>query len=166
MTCLLLSLVVALPIGERLTYRVKYGPLSAGTLTLALVGIEELRGESCYHLISHLRSNPAYATLFSLNDSIESWTRISDFVTLRTRKHVREGSYECELVADFDPVAGQVSYSDSEQMTTAHDARDLLSLWYYFRTLDLSVGDDFWVTCHVDKKTYDALVSVAGRETV
>ena len=40
------ALVCALPVGERLTYRVKVGPLTAGSLVLEVAGIEEVKGES------------------------------------------------------------------------------------------------------------------------
>jgi hypothetical protein len=162
----LLALLAAVPVGEKLTYRVTFGPLSAGTLVLQVAGIDEIRGESCYHLVSHLQSNPAYAILFSLDDTIETDARIRDFVTLRTRKHVQESRYENEVAADFDYDRMKVSYSDDTILDLCGESRDLLSLWYYYRSLDLAVGDTFSAYSHVDKRDYSAKVSVTGQGTV
>jgi hypothetical protein len=162
----LLSLVAALPVGEKLTYRVKYGPLTAGTLTLQVAGVEEVAGESCYHLVSHLRSNPDYAVLFTLDDRVESYARTSDLVTLRTEKQIRESHYEASVTADFDYVGHEVRYSDGTSCRLEDESRDVLSLWYYFRTQDLEPGDEFLVPSHVDKRNHEVEVSVGGESQV
>lgn len=161
---LLLTLLATLPVGEKLTYRVKYGPLTAGTLTLQVAGIEEVAGESCYHLVSHLRSNPDYAVLFTLDDVVESYARTSDLVTLRTVKQIHESKYEARISADFDYRNNLVTYSDSTKCRVDEVSRDVLSLWYYFRTLDLEPEDEFLLASHVDKKNHEVEVTV-GDET-
>jgi hypothetical protein len=163
---LLLMIAAVLPVGEKLTYRVRYGPLTAGTLTLTVAGVEEIEGESCYHLISRLQSNQSYSALFKLDDVIESDARISDLVTLRTEKHIRESHYENDLVADFDYDENLVRYSDTTQMMLWGESRDLLTLWYYFRDLDLAVGAKSSVTSHVDKKNFEVAIHVKRRESV
>jgi hypothetical protein len=165
-TYLLLAALMALPIGEKLSYRVKYGPLTAGTLTLEIAASEEIAGESCYHLVSHLRSNPAYSKLFSLDDKIESYARFEDLVTLRTVKDIHESNYRRHITADFDYENDIVTYSDTSSMMLPGESRDLLSLWYYFRDVELQPGDEFSVCSHVDKRNYDVAVSVSRRETI
>jgi hypothetical protein len=166
MTQLMLALLMTMSVGEKLSYRVKYGPLSAGTLTLEVAGIEEVAGESCYHLVSRLRSNPSYSSLFTLNDRIESYARTSDFVTLRTVKDVHESNYHKEITADFDYASNIVTYSDTTSMVLEGECRDLVSFWYYCRSRALAPGDDFEVLSHVDKRNYVVAVNVTGRETV
>jgi hypothetical protein len=163
---LLLIPLLALPVGEKLGYRVKYGPLTAGTLTLEVRGEEEIAGESCYHLVSHLESNPAYAALFTLDDVIESYARTSDFVTLRSAKNIHESRYENQSSVEFDYTDNVARYSDGRHVAVPGETRDLVSLWYYFRNLRLRVGDEFVVAAHVDKKNYDVRVSVTGRKKV
>lgn len=157
---LIMCALVAFPVGEKLTYKVKYGPLTAGSLTLEVAGIEDVAGESCYHLVSHLVSNPSYSSLFFLNDMIESWCRTSDFVTLRTHKAVHEGKYQDEVTVDFDYASNTASYSDSTHCHVRDDSRDMLSLWYFFRTIGLEPGDELNTWSHVDKRNYDVSVSV------
>jgi len=166
MTQLILCALMAFPVGEKLTYKVKYGPLTAGTLALEVAGIEEVAGESCYHLVSYLVSNPSYSSLFFLNDMIESWCRTSDFVTLRTHKAVHEGKYENDVTVDFDYETRRASYSDSTQCHVYDDSRDMLSLWYYFRVVGLTPGDELNTWSHVDKRNYNVSVSVEGEEHV
>ncbi len=163
---LVLCALMAFSVGEKLTYKVKYGPLTAGSLTLEVAGIEDVAGESCYHLVSHLVSNPSYSSLFFLNDMIESWCRTSDFVTLRTHKAVHEGKYQNEVTVDFDYETRMASYSDSTQCHIHDDSRDMLSLWYYFRVVGLARGDELSTWSHVDKRNYDVSVSVEDEEYV
>ena len=160
MAQLLMYALLALPIGEKLVYKVKYGPVTAGTLTLEVAGIEEVAGESCYHLVSHLVSNPSYASLFSLNDMVESWCRVRDFVTLRTHKRVREGNYRNEMTVVFDYDNRVAEYSDETRFRVPGETRDMLSLWYYFRDIGLEPGDELRMWSHVDKKNYEVEVVV------
>jgi hypothetical protein len=166
MVQLILCTLMAFPVGEKLTYKVKYGPLTAGSLTLEVAGIEEVAGESCYHLVSHLVSNPSYSGLFFLDDVIESWCRTSDFVTMRTHKNVHEGKYRDEVTVDFDYGSNTASYSDSTQCHIHDDSRDMLSLWYYFRVVGLEPGDKLNTWSHVDKKNYSVSVSAEDEEHV
>lgn len=162
----MLALTALLPVGERLTYRVKYGPLTAGTLVLTVSDVEQVQGESCYRFESRLQTNPAYSALFAATYTMESYARVSDLVTLRDEKHTREPRYRADLSADFDYADRVVTYSDSTVVPLSGESRDLLSLWNYFRAVELVVGDEFCVTSHVDKRTYDVDVSVTGRERV
>ena len=163
---LLMCALLAVPVGEKLTYKVKYGPLTAGSLTLEVAGIEEVAGESCYLLVSHLVSNPSYSSLFSLDDLIESWCRTSDFITLRTHKTVHEGRFRDDVTVDFDYEAESALYSDSTRVGLRGESRDMLSMWYYFRDVGLEMGDEFHTWSHVDKKNYNVTVSVDHEDYV
>lgn len=161
-----LSAVQALPVGEELNYRVKYGPLTAGYLTLRIAGTTEIAGESCYQLISRLSSNPAYAKLFTIDDRIESYARCADLITLRTIKDIHEANYQQYTCADFDYDERLVTYSDGSVIALPTESRDVLSLWYYFRCLILRPGDEFTAAAHIDKRNYTVTVRVRRRETV
>jgi hypothetical protein len=166
MAQLLICTMLALPVGEKLVYKVKYGPVTAGTLTLEVAGIEEVSGESCYHLVSRVVSNPSYSSLFFLNDMVESWCRVRDFVTLRTHKRVHEGNYRNEMTVVFDYESRSAEYSDETRFSVPGETRDMLSLWYYFRDIGLTPGDELLTWSHVDKKNYDVTVSVSDGEVV
>lgn len=159
-------LIMAFSPGEQLAYAVKYGPLTAGTLTLSVAGTVPLGPDTAYHFVCELKSNPSYRFLFSVDDRLDSFARTRDLVTLRTEKRVHEGAYRQILGADFDYGRGIVSYSDRSQYPLLPDSRDLLTLWYYFRTLPVKVGDDFDVQSHTDKKNYSFTVKVADTERV
>lgn len=166
MAQLILCALMAFPVGEKLTYKVKYGPLTAGSLTLEVMGIETVAGESCYHLVSHMFSNPAYSSLFYLNDTFESWCRTSDFVTMRSRKESRQVKSSTDVTADFDYATNTASYSDSTQCHVHADSRDMLSLWYYFRVAGIELGDTLNLWTHWDKKNYTVWASADGKQHV
>ena len=163
---LMLCALMAFSVGEKLTYKVKYGPLTAATLTLEVMGTDKVGGESCYHLVSHLVSNPTYSHLFFFDDIMESWCRTSDFVTLRVHKDSRGAKSHTDVTTDFDYATNTASYSDSTQCHIHPDSRDMLSLWYYFRVVGMEMGDTLNLWSHWDKKNYSVSASADDQQHV
>ncbi len=159
-----LVLVCAFAPGERLEYDVRYGPLNLGNLALTALAPDTVCGESCYHFRAELESNPALSFLFRARYELETWCRMKDMVTLRSYKRTDESRYQAEWTAEYDYDAGRVYYSDSADYPLADSARDLLTLWYYFRTLPLVLGDTYRVDSHTDRRNYEVEV-VGARQT-
>jgi hypothetical protein len=156
----------AFTVGEKLTYTVKYGPVTAGSLTLTVAEIVPVQNDSAYHFVCELKSNPRYRFLFSVDDRLDSYARTRDLVTLRTEKRVHEGNYQQWLGADFYYQKGIVAYSDRSEFPLLPESRDILTLWFYFRALSVKVGDLFEVISHTDKKNYAFMVKVANAERI
>src|SRR5262245_51058379 len=57
-------------VGERLTYRAKINILNAGTATMSVVGIEDIRGRPAYHTIFDIKGG---ILVFHVDDHYESW---------------------------------------------------------------------------------------------
>jgi hypothetical protein len=159
---LLVFLLLCWAPGEELEYDVRYGPLSLGTLELTVAEPESIGGTLCHHLRADLVLSRSFSWLFSARYRLESWCRDSDMVTLRSYKRTREPNYRAEWTADYDASGLQVRYSDGQVVPLKGRPRDLLTTWYYLRTLQLETGDTVRAALHVDRKNY-ALTAVAGR---
>jgi len=166
MWCLLLALMAGFGPGERLEYDVRYGPIAIGSLTLSVLARDTVDGTECYHFRSGLELNPSLSWLFWAKYRMESWPRVSDFLTLRYRKSTWEPRYRTEWTALFDPTAATICYSDSGLRTLPDSSRDMLALWYYFRTLPVCPGETVHVNAHVDRKDYRLNVAVTGARRV
>ena len=160
MLSILLALTIAAVPGERLDYGLRYGPVNLGTLVLETLEPETVGTDECWHFQADLELTRSFSWLFWASYRLETWCRVSDMVTLRSYRRTREPNYRAEWTADFDPGQSLVSYSDGKTVSIESDARDLLSTWYYFRTLSLVPGDTVRTPLHVDRRNY-RLVAVA-----
>ncbi|MEO0115728.1 MAG: DUF3108 domain-containing protein [candidate division WOR-3 bacterium] len=159
-------LFLILPVGESLHYTIHYGPFQVGTLDLMIKEMALIQEESCYHLVARLKSYPQYRFLFRIDDQLESYARCSDFATLKSIKRVLESGYQNLSQAEFDYSKMKVFYSDSGVFDIVPRTKDLLSTWYYFRTLNLKPNDTITVSVHMDKKNYQVEVVTVGPRDV
>ena len=160
MLSVLAALVMSVIPGERLDYCVRYGPVSLGTLVLTTLQPETVGTIECQHFRADLEFSRSFSWFFWANYRLETWCRTSDMVTLRSYKRTRESNYRAEWEADFDLDRSLASYSDGGVIAVDANARDLLSTWYYFRTLPLVPNDTVRTALHVDRRNYE-LIAVA-----
>jgi hypothetical protein len=159
MLSILAALAIAVVPGERLDYGLRYDPVAVGTLTLQTLEPETVGTDECWHFRADLELTRSFSWLFWANYRLETWCRVSDMVTLRSYKRTRESHYRAEWTANYDPEQSVVNYSDGKTYAIEPGARDLLSVWYYFRTLPLVPGDTVRTALHVDRRNYQ-LVAV------
>lgn len=162
MIALLLVISAAVAPGERLVYDVRYGPVRLGSLELRVLEPESLGGEACHHFRADLEFTRSLSWLFAAQYRLEAWCRTSDWVTLRSYKRTREPNYRAEWFASYDPDSRRVVYSDGASFPLPDSARDMLTLWYWFRGRNFAPGDTVRANVHTDRKDYP-FVAVAGR---
>jgi hypothetical protein len=163
---ILAALAIAAVPGERLDYGLRYGPVALGTLVLQTLEPETVGTDECWHFRADLELTRSFSWLFWANYRLESWCRVSDMVTLRSYKRTREPNYRAEWIADFDLEKSVVRYSDGKTTEVAAGARDLLSTWYFFRTLPLEPGDTVRTALHVDRRNYKLVAVARAAKTV
>ena len=166
MLSILVALAIAVVPGERLDYGLRYGPVSIGRLTLETLQSETIGTDECRHFRADLELTRSFSWLFWANYRLETWCRVSDMVTLQSYKRTREPHYRAEWTAVFDPGRSVVSYSDAQTIRIDPGTRDLLSTWYYFRTLPLVPGDTVRTALHVDRRNYQLVAVVRATNPV
>ncbi len=148
--------------GERLTYDVKLGPMRLGSLELSTLAPDTVRGESCCRFQARMTVRLSF--VFRGEYRLDAWARACDLVTLRSAKRTDESRYHATWTADYLYADSMVVYSSGDTFELLTEARDVLTLWYHMRTVELAVGDTLCVHVHSDRRDQDATV-VAVRQT-
>ncbi|MEO0098169.1 MAG: DUF3108 domain-containing protein [candidate division WOR-3 bacterium] len=143
---LCLFLFISFPFtAEVLNYDVYLGIWRVGELRLSLKeGF--FTGETVYFLSSVLKSNFP----FRIDDSLFTVSRRNDFTTLYSYKKVEEGNYQKELTYQFN--GDRIEYSDGTIFPARESPKDLLTLWYFFRSSCSDTNRETFA--HFDKKDY------------
>jgi len=125
-------------VGERLTYQVKYGRIPVGQASMAVVGIEDVRGRPTYHVIFRIDGGlPG----LQVHDSYESWL---DTATLASRRHVqeiREVRYRRSTRYEIYPEERRYRENDEDSLhASVSSPLDEGSFVYFIRTVRVPVG--------------------------
>jgi hypothetical protein len=91
-------------VGEKLHYRVVWGPLTVGAASLEVRGLETVNGRLCYHFVAEAHTTGPGRLLYRFDTTAESWTDMHDLSTLRHRNQTTEGKRTTteEILFDYD----------------------------------------------------------------
>lgn len=151
---------------ERLDYEIKYGPVVLGSMVIEQLPCDSIAEGEYEHFRADIEIDRALAFVFWARYRLESWCRKTDKVTVRSYKMTREKNFQDEWQAEYFPEAGTVFYSDGLQMRLGDSARDILSLWYYLRTVKWEIGDSLVVNAHIDRRNWQVCFVVTGTQRV
>jgi hypothetical protein len=160
---------VAVPygLGERLVFSIDYGPVNAGEGTLAVLDtIRTADGHACYLIESRAASNRFFSAFYKVRDRVISHIDRRALFSRYFEKRLREGNYRQNLRIEFNPTEGKAYYHDGRVIETERGVHDILSAFYYARTLELEVGHTYEVMTHNSRKDYQLQVVVHRREKV
>ena len=152
--------------GERLVFSIDYGPVNAGEGTLEVRGVEKSAGHPCYVIESRAASNRFFSTFYMVRDKVTSFIDVHYLYSRFFAKRLREGDYRQNIEVRFDQDGGHARYADGRTFDTIRGVQDVLSAFYYVRTLDLAPGRTYEVTTHNVRKDYPLQVIVHRRERV
>jgi len=152
--------------GERLVFSVRYGPIRAGTATIAVDGTEVVEGDTCFHYVTTAESNDFFSTFFQVRDRVESFASMRDLLPRRFEKHLREGDYQRDEVVRFDQRNHLAIYDDGRIVEILPETHDVLSAFFEARTRALRPGDVIYLECHADGRNYPLKTHVYRRERV
>jgi hypothetical protein len=163
---ILLLFALCFTVGEKLNYVGKFSFLTLGSMTLEIKDTLTYDDAECYHLFSTITSNPALRFLFSLNDTMEVYTKMDNLLPLFYEEKIHEGGYSNHARLSFDHESRSVVYNDSMEHNLLEGSRDLISFWYYLRTIVLDVGDTIPVNIHESEKNYEIACFVEKKERI
>lgn len=155
----------AVRLGERLLFEVGYGPVKAGFGELSIPTIIDYEGNLCYLIQSRAWTNRTFNVIFPVQDIFQSFWDVDSLYSHYTEKNISEGDYRANMSIRFDQRNNR-AISEKYDMETFPRVQDILSSFYYARTLNLEVGDSIPLPNHTDGRNYPVLVVVHRRETV
>lgn len=142
---------------EVLEYRVHYGFMDAGTARLEVDPIvKNLGGRTCYRVLGTGRSVGAFDWFFKVRDHYESYIDAEAMVPWLFIRKIEEGSYKKNQNVSFNHFKSTAT-SEKKTIKTPGQVQDLISAFYYARTLDFehaAVGDTFLINCYLDDETF------------
>ncbi len=155
----------AFGVGEKLRFDINYGFINAGSATMEILGPVEWNERACYQIRTLAQSNSFFTSIFPVNDTV---TSILDGVGLCSwlfDKRLKEGSYKAQQVYHFDQIDHKVIFK-GDTFSVEPFAQDPLSVMYFVRTLDLTVGSSVFVPSFADGKAKPLEVKALRRETI
>jgi hypothetical protein len=166
----------AFSIGEKLTFKVRYGFVRAGTATMSVLKTTEMNGHSVYQIQTTAESVSPFSWVYKVDDVVNSFMDKNGLFSWRFEKMLREGSYEIDMFVDYLPEDSlakihTIRYKDETEekryeVKVPPFARDVLASFYYIRTKPLRIGDIISMVNHDNKKVYDLEVHVYMREEI
>lgn len=154
---------------EVLEYRVHYGFMDAGTARLEVDPIvKNLGGRTCYRVLGTGRSVGAFDWFFKVRDHYESYIDAEAMVPWLFIRKIEEGSYKKNQNVSFNHFKSTAT-SEKKTIKTPGQVQDLISAFYYARTLDFehaAVGDTFLINCYLDDETFPMVIKYTGKEKV
>jgi len=153
-------------LGEKLVFSIDYGPVNAGEGTLEVKRLVDSDGHVCYEIESEAKSNRFFSTFYKVRDKVISHIDLYTQYSRYFSKRLREGTYRKHVSYRFDQSSGKVYYADGKDFDTIPGSHDVLSAFYYVRSLDLVPGRDVDILTHSSEKNYDLRVIIHRRETI
>lgn len=160
--------------GEFLKYKVHYGFVNAGNVTVEVIPkTENIKGRSCFHVIGKGFTNSSYDWIYKVRDQYESYIDEKALVPWKFVRNIKEGDFSSYTETHFDHNTGKVMYIDEQFKVTNYTApiniQDIISAYYYARTTDrnsLNPGDKIPMTNFLDRKVFELYAQFLKREAI
>jgi hypothetical protein len=153
-------------VGEYFQFSIDWNGLNGGSSLMQVQNIQRVGDTRAYRIISKTVSNSFVSKFYKVRDRAESYIDVDSLYSVRFSKHLREGGYKQDLDVRFDQATHQAIYDGGPTLDVPPRVQDVLSAFYYVRTVPLPTGATVAVPTHDNKKSYDMEVRVLRRERV
>jgi hypothetical protein len=159
----------AFTFGEKLKYRLHYGPLDAGNCEFVVADeAVEVNNRKSFHIKVSGKSTGMVDAMFKVRDEYESYVDEEAIIPWKCIKKVREGKYKDSDFIIFDQKNG-VATSKRGKVDIQEQTQDIVSAIYFARTTNMSnakIGDVFPVNFYMDAENYQLRFKFVKRETI
>ncbi|MDW8301601.1 MAG: DUF3108 domain-containing protein, partial [Bacteroidia bacterium] len=141
--------------GERLTYKVKYGMMSAGKVFMEILpNPVEVSGRKCYHIVATMVTKGAVDAMYPVIDRYETYVDVDGIFPWYFRKELNEGRFKASEYCLFDQ-RNQKAYVGSQSYAVPRFSQDMISFFYFLRSknaMDVPMGTTFETEAFIDRK--------------
>lgn len=146
-------------------------PIIGGHGILEVPNIVLRNKRMCYWLRARAYSSGIVGQVYPVEDIIESFMDVDSFYPLQFRKDVSEGKYSDKYTIEFDPKKNRaIRFNESGghvfDVQTYAKVQDIISGFYYVRTLEFEPGDSIPLPYHDNGGNYPIWIFVHRREKV
>lgn len=157
-------------VGEKLTYRLHYGFIDAGLATLEVKeSNKKVQGRNLLHIVGQGTSIGSFDWFFKVRDRYDTYIDEQGVFPWLFIRRCDEGGYHVNQDYIFQQHKGKVKTQKGKTHEVPANVQDMLSAFYYARTLDLSnaqEGDVFSIETFLDDEMYTLQIKYAGKETI
>lgn len=156
--------------GEVLEYVFHYGIIDAGTARLELKESPiKINGRKILHSVGVGKTKKAFDWFFKVRDRYETYMDSEGVFPYLFVRRVDEGGYIINQDYKFHQHKDQVDIGKGEAKDIPEYLQDMLSSFYYARTLDFSnakKGDVFTILSYIDNEVYPLKIKYVGIENI
>jgi len=156
--------------GEVLTYRLKYGFITAAEGTLKVLKSDlKFDGQPTYRLSVDGETSGTFDVFYKIRDHYDSYIDQKDLKPYFYQENIREGSYRRQDKARFNQDKKEVVATKGTFKTPTTQTFDLVSSYYFARSLDISKmksGDVVKLNYFLGDEVSQLEIQFVGRETV
>ena len=156
--------------GETLKYRMHYGWLDAGIVTIEVKDeAREIGGRKTYHVVGTGETKGSVDFFFKIRDRYESYIDEEALAPWIFIRRVNEGGYKINQDYIFNHYKKKVDVGNNAVYDIPEYCQDMTSAFFYARCLDYSKakeGDVFTINSFVDKEVFTVKIRYIGRETI
>jgi hypothetical protein len=159
----------AFGVGERLVFDISYGFVTAGQAVMVIPGYKYVNGHKAYEVNTYAVSTEAFDNIFKVRDKYSTFIDVNGIFPHRFEQHVHEGKFFRDYEAFFDQDDLTAEIGDGTKYKIPQYVHDILSAFYYVRTLDLTQyhkGQKISLQNFYDGKTHPLDIMVLGRQRV
>jgi hypothetical protein len=166
------------PVGERLTYQIKWKGVPAGQAVFSVKRLTRARGEPVLYLALETETNDAVSCVYAVRDKIKSYVCARTGRSVLFQRDLNEGSYSIHDSLQFDYENEQQYYTRTRYDGSAHHreekaprpipgpVQDPLSVLYYLRHFPLEIGEEREVPIGTHERTGILAVTATRRERI
>lgn len=158
----------AFKLGEKLTFEVNYGFITAGYAEYSIPKIVKIAGRDAYNVKFNVSSVSTFDSFYKVRDRYETFIDVEGIFPWRFEQHIREGGYSRDFSAFFDQRKSKAKTSEGSYEIPKY-VHDIVSALYLARTFDYSkmkAGDKVYLENFYKDKTYPLAILYKGKETV
>ncbi|MFN0032793.1 MAG: DUF3108 domain-containing protein [Flavobacteriales bacterium] len=156
--------------GEFVKYRIHYGMIDAGEATLKVEESKYKFGDrEAFHIVGEGKTLGSFDWFFKVRDHYETYIDKQGIFPHRFIRNCDEGGYK--IFQDYTFIPDKRAYKDAkgDAYITPEFVQDMLSSYYYARTMDFSnakKGDVFTIMTLVDDELFPLGMKYLGKEQV
>ncbi|OGF44441.1 MAG: hypothetical protein A2452_05970 [Candidatus Firestonebacteria bacterium RIFOXYC2_FULL_39_67] len=152
-------------VGEKFEFAVQYLGITAATASFEIKEKVSIEGEPAYRLVSNAKVVPLLASVYRVDDTVESFIDVKGLYTRKLYKKIIEGNYENETTQYYDQNNGLVKEGD-KLYNIPEFCQDVFSAFYFFRAHQLAVGRNIDIAVYADGKVNKLTASVLRKEKI
>jgi len=157
-------------VGEVLQYKLRYGIITAAEGTLKVLNSDlKFDGQPTYRLSVDGNTSGTFDVFYKIRDHYDSYIDKKDLKPYFYQENIREGSYRRQDKARFYQDDQKVVATKGTYKTPNKQTFDLVSTYYFARSLDVSklkTGDVVNLNYFLSDEVSQLKIEFMGRETI